>query len=30
MKIFQIVMSLLILAALLVSGYVSWLTYKQM
>ncbi len=30
MKVFQVIMSLLILAALLVSGYVAWLTYKDM
>ena len=30
MKAFQVIMSLLILAALLVSGYVAWLTYKDM
>ncbi|MDD4223154.1 MAG: hypothetical protein PHD87_01030 [Candidatus Cloacimonetes bacterium] len=29
MKAFQVIISLLILAALLVSGYVSWLTYKD-
>ncbi len=30
MKAFQVVISILILAALLVSGYVAWMTYKDM
>ena len=30
MKVFQVIMSMLMLAALLVSGFVAWKTYQKM